>query len=92
LLAELANVKELGNILLVFPDEMLVKTSIIFSSIASSNAYNAPLVHSRGCFSENSSAQIPEQATSWYSISWTVLTNALVDLGGFHLRLCLKCF
>jgi len=47
---------------------------------------NACFVHSRGYFSGNSSVTIPELPTSWWSISRTVRTNALVDHGGYPLR------
>jgi len=43
-------------------------------------------VHSRGHWSGNSSAKIPELTTSWCSISRTVRTNDFVDHGGFALR------
>jgi hypothetical protein len=69
---------------------MIVKTSIIYSSVVSSNAYTALLVHFQGRLSENSLAKTPEQTMSWCSISQTVLTNPFVDPGGFPLRLCLN--
>jgi len=65
-------------------------TSTIYTSVASSMVINACFVHSRGCSSGNSSAKIPEVATSWCSISWTVRTNAFVDHGGFPLQAALN--
>jgi len=61
-------------------------TSTIYASVASSKVIKACFVHSRGCFSGNSSAKMPELTTSWCSISRTVRTNALVDHGCFPLR------
>jgi len=61
-------------------------TSTIYASVASSNVVKAWLVHSRGFLSLNSSAKISELTTSWCSISHTVRTNALVNHGGFPIR------
>jgi len=61
-------------------------TLTIYASVASSRAIIACFIHSRGCFSTNSSVKFPELPPSWGSISWTVRTNALVDHGGFPLR------
>jgi hypothetical protein len=67
------------------------KTSIIYSSVASANAYTAPRIHPQHRLSQSISAISPEQTSSWCSISHTVLMNALVVHEGFPLRLCLNC-
>jgi len=45
----------------------------------------ACFVHSRGCLSANSSAELFQLTTWWSSISQNVWTNAYVDHGGFPL-------
>jgi hypothetical protein len=66
-------------------------TSIIYSSVASSKAFENVLVYSHGGVSENWSAKTLELTTSWCSILRTVQMNALVDQGGFPFRLWMNC-
>ena len=56
-------------------------TLTIYTSVAWSKVIKACFVHSRRCFSGNSSEKMPELTTSWCSTLRTVQTNALVDPG-----------
>jgi len=58
----------------------------MYTSVASSKVTNACFVRSLGCLSGNLSAKTQDLATSWCSISRSVLTEAFIDHGGF--RLC----
>jgi len=63
----------------------LGNSSTISSTVASSRVIIACFVDSRGCWSRNSSVEIPELATPRYSILRSGRTNALVNHGGFPL-------
>jgi len=52
--------------------------------------FTTSFVHFQGCLSQSSSVKIPEMTTSWCLILQTVLTNALVDHGGFPLQVAMN--
>ena len=79
------HVENLQDISCCFWQWNMAVTSTIYASLASSKVINTCFVHPQGCLSENSSAKIPQLATSWCWISWTVRTNVFVHHGGFPL-------
>jgi hypothetical protein len=58
-------------------------TSTIYPSVATSKVMEASFIHSQGCLSPNSSANIPGLTTSWCSILRIVRGDILVNYGGF---------
>jgi len=60
-------------------------TSTISGSVATSKVIEACFIHSERCLSGNSSAKIAELTKSWWPISRTVRTNAVLDNGGLPL-------